>query len=258
MLDIKNELEILLEKVVIEFVYCLVFFSVLLEVIVWVLGRVVDGEQIVEDSVLDLQYWEKDDGILVILFFILLEVLQQVVVDEQVFVMMLVCMLMVMMLGELLFFNLKLLSGKEFILWEISYLLGEEGSLLSIQMVLEGGEVLLLFEVVELLVQMVDLLIMLFKMLKIVKWVFLCLIKECVDVLVNLLIGIEVEGDIEVIIQIIGSVVIDILSGDEFIDICQVVEGEKGISYFMIVYIMLFYEKCWGSFLCDFKQNCII
>ena len=74
----------------------------------------------------------------------------------------------------------------------------------------------------------------------------------------NLLIGIEAEGDIEEIIQATGSVATDTLVGDEPIDICQVVEGEKGISHFMIAHITPFYEKRWGSFLRDFKQNRII
>lgn len=182
MFEIKNELEILLEKVVIEFVYCLVFFCILLEFIVWVLGSVVEGEVIVEDSVLDLQYWEKEDGMIVIFFFIFLEVLQQVVEDEQVFVVMLVCMLFEMMFGEMLFFNVKLLIGKEFMLCEISLFFVEEGSLLSMQEVLEGGELFILFEVVELLLQMIDFFIMLFKIIKLVKCVFFCVIKEYVDV----------------------------------------------------------------------------
>ncbi|WP_367648929.1 SseB family protein, partial [Klebsiella pneumoniae] len=40
---------------------------------VWVPGRAADGEQIVEDSALDLQHWEKDDGTSVIPFFTSLE-----------------------------------------------------------------------------------------------------------------------------------------------------------------------------------------
>lgn len=74
MFEIKNEFEDLLEKAVIELVYCLVFFCILLEFIVWVFGMAVQGEVVVEDSVFDLQYWEKEDGISVIFFFILLEV----------------------------------------------------------------------------------------------------------------------------------------------------------------------------------------
>lgn len=65
---------------------------------------------------------------------------------------MFVCMLFEMIFGEMFFFNVKLLIGKEFMLCEISLLIGEEGNLLSSQEILEGGELLILLEVVELLV----------------------------------------------------------------------------------------------------------
>ena len=144
MSDTKNELETLLEKAATEPAHRPAFFSALLEATVWVPGRAADGEQIVEDSALDLQHWEKDDGTSVIPFFTSLEALQQAVADEQAFVMMPARTLMAMTLGESLFLNPKLPSGKEFTPREISHLLGEEGSPLSTQTVLEGGEALLL------------------------------------------------------------------------------------------------------------------
>ena len=149
MSDTKNELETLLEKAATEPAHRPAFFSALLEATVWVPGRAADGEQIVEDSALDLQHWEKDDGTSVIPFFTSLEALQQAVADEQAFVMMPARTLMAMTLGESLFLNPKLPSGKEFTPREISHLLGEEGSPLSTQTVLEGGEALLLSEVAE-------------------------------------------------------------------------------------------------------------
>lgn len=66
MSDTKNELETLLEKAATEPAHRPAFFSALLEATVWVPGRAADGEQIVEDSALDLQHWEKDDGTSVI------------------------------------------------------------------------------------------------------------------------------------------------------------------------------------------------
>jgi hypothetical protein len=69
-----------------------------------------------------------------------------------------------------------------------------------------------------------------------------------------LLIGIEAEGDIEEIIQAAGSVATDTLPGDEPIDICQVVEGEKGISHFMIAHITPFYERA-GAVSCAISKQ---
>ena len=68
MSDTKNELETLLEKAATEPAHRPAFFSALLEATVWVPGSAADGEQIVEDSALDLQHWEKDDGSSVIPF----------------------------------------------------------------------------------------------------------------------------------------------------------------------------------------------
>ena len=144
MSETKNELEILLEKAAIEPGHRPAFFRSLLEATVWVPGAAAQGEQVVEDSVLDLQHWEKDDGTSVIPFFTSLAALQQAVEDEQSFVVMPVRTLFAMTLGETLYLNAKLATGKEFAPREISHLLGEEGSPLSTQTVLEGGELSLI------------------------------------------------------------------------------------------------------------------
>ncbi|STW05401.1 protein SseB [Klebsiella grimontii] len=86
----------------------------MLEATVWVPGAAAQGEQVVEDSVLDLLHWEKDDGTSVIPFFTSLEALQQAVEDEQSFVVMPVRTLFAMTLGETLYLNAKLPTGKEF------------------------------------------------------------------------------------------------------------------------------------------------
>ena len=44
----------------------------------------------------------------------------------------------------------------------------------------------------------------------------------------------------------------------QLFDICQVVEGEKGISHFITEHITPFYERRWGGFLRDLKTNRII
>ncbi|MBS1203379.1 MAG: enhanced serine sensitivity protein SseB [Proteobacteria bacterium] len=258
MSESKNELETLLEQAATEPAYRPAFFRTLLESTVWVPGTVAEGEAIVEDSALDLQHWEKDDGNSVIPFFSSLEALQQAVSEEQAFVVMPARTLFEMTLGETLFLNAKLPTGKEFTPRELSHLVGTESSPLSQQEVLEGGTALLLSEVAEPPAQMVDSLTTLFKSIGTVKRAFLCSIKEKTDEQPNLLIGIEAEGDIEEIIHAAGSVATDTLPGDEPIDICQVVEGEKGISHFMLAHITPFYERRWGSFLRDFKNNRII
>ncbi|MGF6564251.1 enhanced serine sensitivity protein SseB [Kosakonia cowanii] len=258
MSETKNELETLLEQAATEPAYRPAFFRTLLDSTVWVPGNAAEGEAVVEESALDIQHWEKDDGTSVIPFFTSLAALQQAIDDEQAFVVMPARTLFEMTLGETLFLNAKLPTGKEFTPREISHLVGEEGSPLSQQEVLEGGTALLLSEVAEPPAQMVDSLTTLFKSIKTVKRAFICSLKEQADAQANLLIGIEAEGDIEEIIHAAGSVATDTLPGDEPVDICQVAEGEKGISHFMLAHITPFYERRWGSFLRDFKTNRII
>jgi len=260
MSESKNELETLLEQAATEPGHRPAFFRALMAATVWVPGTAAEGQTVVEDSALDIQHWEKDDGTSVIPFFTSLEALQQAVEDEQAFVVMPVRTLFEMTLGETLFLNAKLPTGKEFTPREIAHLVGKEGdSPLSQQEVLEGGSALLLSEVAEPPAQMIDSLMTLFKTMKTVKRAFLCSIKEEADAQPNLLIGIETEAnsDIDSIIQATGSVATDTLPGDEPVDICLVAEGEKGISHFMLAHITPFYERRWGSFLRDFKQRII-
>lgn len=253
----KNELEDLLEKAATEPAHRPAFFRTLLESTVWVPGTAAQGEAVVEDSALDLQHWERRRHQRHS-FFTSLEALQQAVEDEQAFVVMPVRTLFEMTLGETLFLNAKLPTGKEFMPREISLLIGGEGNPLSSQEILEGGESLILSEVAKPPAQMIDSLTTLFKTIKPVKRAFICSIKENEEAQPNLLIGIEADGDIEEIIQATGSVATDTLPGDEPIDICQVKKGEKGISHFITEHIAPFYERRWGGFLRDFKQNRII
>ncbi|MTH45857.1 enhanced serine sensitivity protein SseB [Intestinirhabdus alba] len=255
MSETKNELETLLEKAAIEPAHRPAFFRTLLESTVWVPGVAAEGGAVVESSALDLQHWEKEDGTSVIPFFTSPAALQQAVREEQAFVAMPARALFEMTLGETLFLNARLPVGKEFMPREISLLLGEEGSPLSVQQVLEGGESLILSEVAEPPAQMIDSLITLFKTLKPVKRAFLCAIKESEEAQPNLLIGIEADGDMTAIIHAAGSVATDTLPGDEPVDICEVKKGEQGVSHFITEHIAPFYERRWGGFLRDFKQS---
>ncbi|WP_058913241.1 enhanced serine sensitivity protein SseB [Entomohabitans teleogrylli] len=257
MSETKNELEILLEQAAAEPAYRPAFFRTLLESTVWVPGERAAGQAATVPDAVDLQHWEKDDGSSVIAFFTSLEALRQAVQTEQAFVVMPARDLFEMTIGESLFLNARLPTGKAFTPREISHLLGRSDPL-SQQEVLEGGESLLLSEVTTPPAQMIDSLTTLFKNLKTVKRAFICSIKERQQESANLLIGIEAEGDIEEIINAAGSVATDTLPDDEPVDICQVVEGEAGISHFMTAHLTPFYERRWGSFLRDYKDKRIL
>lgn len=230
------------------------FFTLLMDASVIVPGVSARPEQAIDASTpVDLQHWEKEDGASIIPFFTTVSALEQAVTDEQAYLVMPLRTLFEMTLGETLFLNPKLPSGKEFSPREIAHLLEDGASALSQQTVLEGGTSLLLSEIAEPPAQVVDSLTQLFAKHKSVRRAYLAHIRESADQPANLLIGIEADGDIEAIIQAAGSVATDTLLEDEPIDICQVTEGDKGISHFFTAHITPFYERRWGSFLREFK-----
>nr|WP_024965388.1 enhanced serine sensitivity protein SseB [Pantoea sp. IMH] len=230
------------------------FFSLLLEASVWVPGESAgEQENITATTPVDLQHWEKEEGGSVIPFFTSLSAMEQAISTDQPFVVMPVRTLFEMTLGETLFLNPKLPSGKEFSPLEITSLLGNAGNALSQQTVLEGGHALLLSEIAEPPAQVIESLSQLFSKYKQVRRAYVAHIKESVEQSPNLLIGIEADSDIDAIIQAAGSVAMDTLLDDEPVDICEVVENEKGISHFFTAHIPPFYERRWGSFLRDFK-----
>lgn len=252
--DLNPRLEEVLKLAALEPAHRPEFFALLMDASVVVPGESARPELAIDaSSPVDLQHWEKDDGTSIIPFFTSVDALQQAVSGEQAYLVMPVRTLFEMTLGEALFLNPKLPNGKEFSPREVAHLLGEGSSALSQQTVLEGGTSLLLSEIAEPPAQMIDSLTQLFAKYKTVRRAYVAQIKEDADQPANLLIGIEGDGDLDAVIQAAGSVATDTLLDDDPIDICQVAEGEKGISHFFIAHITPFYERRWGSFLRDFK-----
>ncbi|WP_130831033.1 enhanced serine sensitivity protein SseB [[Erwinia] mediterraneensis] len=249
-----NRLEEVLKLAATEPAHRPEFFQLLLAADAWIPGES-SAAQLDASTPVDLQHWEKEDGTSIIPFFSSEEAMAEATSDEQSYVRMPVRTLFEMTLGETLFLNPKLPTGKEFTAAEIAHLLDETGNALSEQKVLEGGHQLLLSEVAEPPAQMIDSLTQLFSKYKQVRRAFVASIRESADEQPNLLIGIEADSDIEAIIQAAGSVATDTLPDDAPVDICQVVAEDRGISHFFTAHIPPFYERRWGSFLRDFKGS---
>ncbi|PIJ52313.1 enhanced serine sensitivity protein SseB [Erwinia sp. OLTSP20] len=232
------------------------FFQLLMASSVLVPGK---SEQTIIDAnaTVDLQHWKKENGESVIPFFTSEALMSQVMPDEQPYLIMPVRTLFALTQGATLFLNPELPAGKEFPAREIANLLGEEGNALTQLSVLEGNDSLLLSEVPAPPPQMVDSLTQLFAKHKQVRRAFVASIKESRDGPANLLIGIEADHDVDTVINAAGQVAADTLSDDELIDLCEVKEGEPGISHFFIAHITPFYERRWGSFLRDIKVKMI-
>ncbi len=230
------------------------FFELLMSASVWVPGAEAQNPQGAHTPV-DLQHWEKENGSRVIPFFSSEAAMMQVMHSEHAFIVLPVRALFEMTLGETLFLNPELPAGKEFTPREVAGLLGGDGNALSQQTLLEGRTALLLSDIADPPEQMIASLTTLFSKYKQVRRAFIAHSKTSADEVPNLLIGIEAESDVEVIIRAAGSVATDTLPGDEPVDICQVVDGEKGISHFFTAHITPFYERRWGSFLRDVNQR---
>lgn len=249
-------LETLLEQAAAEPGYRPAFFKALLDASVWVPGRATQSAN--NDGELELEHWEKEDGGSIIAFFTSPEALEQAVAKEQAFVVMPVRELFAMTLGETLFLNAGLPTGKEFTPREIEHLLHHESSPVSQHIVMEGEETLLLSEVTNPPAQMISSLTALFASVNTVKRAWICSFKERADDKPGWLIGIEAVGDVESIIHAAGGVATDTLPGEEPIDICLISNNEPGISHFMTTHLTPFYERRWGSFLRDLKTQRII
>ncbi|EOS94350.1 enhanced serine sensitivity protein SseB [Erwinia tracheiphila] len=232
------------------------FFTLLMDASVWVPGESLDeAHRVSNPATVNLRHWKKEDGSRIIPFFTSASAMEQAVSDEQPFLVIPVRTLFAMTKGETLFLNPELPSGKEFTPAEIQHLLTDNGNALTQHRVLEGGTALLLSGVTEPPTQMLNSLIGLFTKYKQVRRAFIAHIKESSEEAPNLLIGIEADSDIATIIQAAGNVATDTLIGDDPVDLCQVSEGEAGISHFFTAHITPFYERKWGSFLREFKAG---
>ncbi|MGK4429431.1 enhanced serine sensitivity protein SseB, partial [Yersinia enterocolitica] len=263
-----QSLESLLKLAATESIYRTAFFRALLDATVLVL--VDDSEQRGEDGEMtftagngvNILHWEKQDGESVIPFFTSVEVLQQALdiaedqpidSDNQPFIAMPVRVLFEMTQGAHLFLNPKSEHGKEFWPQEVAMLLENGGLAQPAEMVVDKESQILLGQPEEYPSAMVDALIQLFSQRKPVRRAFLALMHDkSVDEKPNLLIGLEVDGSIDEIDQLIqeaGNVASDHAPDDGPVDFCVVNENERGVSHYLMTHTQAFYQRRWGSWL---------
>ncbi|CNL04106.1 enhanced serine sensitivity protein SseB [Yersinia proxima] len=266
--DEDQSLESLLKLAATESIYRTAFFRALLDATVLVL--VDDSEQRGEDGEMtftagngvNILHWEKQDGESVIPFFTSVEVLQQALdiaedqpidIDNQPFIAMPVRVLFEMTQGAHLFLNPKSEHGKEFWPQEVAMLLENGGLAQPAEMVVDKESQILLGQPEEYPAAMVDALIQLFSQRKPVRRAFLALMHDkSVDEKPNLLIGLEVDGSIDEIDQLIqeaGNVASDHAPDDGPVDFCVVNEKERGVSHYLMTHTQAFYQRRWGSWL---------
>ncbi|WP_145554546.1 enhanced serine sensitivity protein SseB [Yersinia canariae] len=266
--DEDQNLESLLKLAATESIHRTAFFRALLDATVLVL--VEDSDQSGEDGEMtftagngvNILHWEKQDGESVIPFFTSVEVLQQaldIAEDQQVdsekqpFIAMPVRVLFEMTQGAHLFLNPKSEHGKEFWPQEVAMLLENGGLAQPAEMVVDKESQILLGQPDEYPSAMVDALIQLFSQRKAVRRAFLALMHDkAADEKPNLLVGLEVDGSIDEINQLIqeaGNVASDHAPDDGPVDFCVVNEKERGVSHYLMTHTQAFYQRKWGSWL---------
>ena len=260
--DEDQNLESLLKLAATESIHRTAFFRALLDATVLVL--VDDSEQRSEDGEMtftagngvNILHWEKQDGESVIPFFTSVEVLQQALdiaedqpigseklsinAPKQPFIAMPVRVLFEMTQGAHLFLNPKSEHGKEFWPQEVAMLLENGGLAQPAEMVVDKESQILLGQPEEYPSAMVDALIQLFSQRKPVRRAFLALMHDkSVDEKPNLLVGLEVDGSIDEIDQLIqeaGNVASDHAPDDGPVDFCVVNENERGVSHYLMTH----------------------
>ncbi|MGE4802004.1 enhanced serine sensitivity protein SseB [Yersinia hibernica] len=266
--DAEHNLESLLKLAATESIHRIAFFRALLDATVLVL--VDDSDKSGEDGEMtftagngvNILHWEKQDGESVIPFFTSVEVLQQALdiaedqpidSEKQPFIAMPVRVLFEMTQGAHLFLNPKSEHGKEFWPQEVAMLLENGGLAQPAEMVVDKESQILLGQPEEYPAAMVDALIQLFSQRKPVRRAFLALMHDkAVDEKPNLLIGLEVDGSIDEIDQLIqeaGHVASDHAPDDGPVDFCVVNEKERGVSHYLMTHTQAFYQRKWGSWL---------
>ncbi|MBJ7223870.1 MULTISPECIES: enhanced serine sensitivity protein SseB [unclassified Brenneria] len=237
------------------------FFSQLLDATVFVLGSSDESDAPGEKTLhagsnVQIQHWEKADGVSVIPFFSSLDALQQAITEEQSFLALPARSLFELTLGATLFLNPKLPYGKEFLPQEVEHMLSGEGHGFVQRQVVEEDTEVLLSQPADKPVQMIDSLTQLFSKYRHVRRAFVAQIHEAGEQEPHLIIGLDVDTDeVDELIHAAGSVASDTAPDDRPVDLCLVKEGEPGVSHYLIKHTTPFYERKWGSFLRDFKST---
>jgi len=147
-------------------------------------------------------------------------------------------------LGTPLFLNPKSPYGKEFFPEEVRHLLSNEIGQKPVQRTVEKDTKVLLGQPSQYPSKMVNSLTQLLAKHRNVKRAFLALMHDASsDQKPYLIIGIEADGDIELVMREAGNVAGDSAPDGEPVDLYRVHEGESGLSDYFLKQTAPFYER---------------
>lgn len=255
----ENELEQKLRLAANEPAYRPEFSALLLESTIYVLGDTgspaLDEETVNLEagSNISIQNWEREDGTPVIPFFTSLEMLQKSIEEDNSYLALPARALFEMTLGATLFLNPRSDYGKEFIPEEVQHLLSVGLSQEPSQRIVEKETKVLLGQPSNYPSKMIDSLTQILSKHKNVNKAYLALMHDTsVDEKPHLVIGIEVDGDYELVMREAGNVAGDTAPDGEPVDLYRVEPNDTGLSDYFIHETKPFYERKWGSKLRSF------
>lgn len=223
------------------------FFKTLLSSTIYVLGTTGTGEgpaHLEAGSNISIAHWQKPDGSAVIPFFSSLQTLQKSIDSEQSYIEIPARALFEITLGAQLFLNPKSPYGKEFYPEEVRNLLSDAIGQKPTQRTVEKDTQVLLGQPSEYPTQMINSLKQLLAKHRNVKRAFLALMHDAsTDQKPHLIVGIEADGDIELIMREAGNVAGDTAPDGEPVDLYRVSQGETGLSDYFLKQTVPFYER---------------
>ncbi|MCK6394273.1 MAG: enhanced serine sensitivity protein SseB C-terminal domain-containing protein [Zoogloea sp.] len=227
------------------------FYRLLLESSVLILGHsnTSHGTQTLEaGETISIQNWVRDDGSPVIPFFTSLTALHRSIEQEVTYMALPARSLFEITKGSPLVLNPKSSYGKEFFPNEIEALLAEGVNQLPKQRVAYKATKVLLGQPADYPSKMVDSLTTLLSKHSNVKAAYLALMHDpSKDTKPHLVVGIEVDGEIENVMREAGVVASDSAPNGGPVDLIQIERGDLGLSEYFVHEVKPFYERRWGS-----------
>ena len=232
------------------------FYTALLSASVFVfapLSQVIEGPRaLVQGENITITHWSKKDGTRIIPFFSSLIALQRAAEGEYRYLALPARVLFKMTKGHALLFNPKSPYGKEFSAREIASLLSNGVNCLPQERVTKKAAETFLSQPEEYPSKMVDSLTTLMAKRGDVKSAYLLQLHEpSNDPKPHLVVGIELEGNVQQLMLEIGVVAGDSIPPGKPLDLMRIIPGEKGLSEYFLKEVQPFYERRWGAKLQD-------
>lgn len=228
------------------------FYRLLLESSVFILGHsdgTSNGTRTLDaGETISIQSWAREDGSLVIPFFTSLTALHRSIAQESTYMVLPARSLFEITKGSPLVLNPKSSYGKEFFPNEIEALLSDGVNRLPERRVTQKATKVILGQPIDYPSKMVDSLTALLSKHSGVKAAYLALMHDpSQDAKPHLVVGIEVDGEIEHVIHEAGVVASDSAPSGSPVDLMRVERGDLGLSEYFVREVKPFYERRWGN-----------